>query len=249
MSASIVQDLFEVHCATHAGGRDTNEDAAQVAVVDGGYAIAVVADGVGGEPWGEIASDRACKAVSMFVTSAVQAAIARRQMPAIKRIVQTSFAVASRRLRQEAVASSRPMGLRTTLIVAIAHGSTLTYGYLGDGGLWIYEAGTDQVTALLAPMRTDDEGFLTGTLGPRIHGTPYVASQELGHDCIVIISTDGLADLIVDAQWAEVGKALAADDKPELTLRTLIEHCAAMTCEGRPVFTDNITVATIRRKQ
>jgi len=247
MTAPAATVRFDCHCASHRGGRDNNEDAAEV--VDGtpGFALSVVADGVGGEAWGEIASQTATAAAAGFIRDAMLASSFRQAPADVPRIVRLAFSVAVRSLRKRAAAERRLGGMRTTLVIAIAEATQVTYGYIGDGGLWLYDRDTDGITPLLHPMRTDAEGFLTASLGPRIYGSPYVGQYPAMGSSVVISATDGLADLIDAPQWTEVARAVAADERPDATLRRLLDHCASLTMDGRAAFTDNLTIAAIRK--
>jgi serine/threonine protein phosphatase PrpC len=237
---------FDSACATHVGGRESNEDAACVASGDGAYAISVVADGVGGEPWGEIASRTACDSALEIVTSAICRAQVQSMDLDVVRVVRLAFAIASRRIRQRAARERRIGGMRTTLLICVTIGSTLTYGYVGDGGIWLYEPAIERITSLMDPMRSQDDGLLLSALGPWSSVAPVVAHRVVESPAVVISATDGLADLIDDSHWSAVGCKLADGDSPGSTLQGLLAHCASMKVGRHSVFTDNLTIAVIR---
>ena len=136
--------------------------------------------------------------------------------------------------------------MRTTLLVCVTIGPILTYGYVGDGGIWLYERETERITSLMFPMRSQDDGLLLSALGPGSRVAPVVAQRVVESPAVVISATDGLADLIEDFHWSAVGRELADGDSPGSTLQGLLAHCASMRVGRHPVFTDNLTIAFIR---
>ncbi|MBK6803312.1 MAG: protein phosphatase 2C domain-containing protein [Novosphingobium sp.] len=232
--------------ATHVGARENNED---YVLTDeaGSAAIIVVADGVGGEPWGEHASRLACVSAISFTRRALRAAELRGQAPVTRRIVQLAFRLAYRSLRREARQSRRVAGLKTTLILAVAERATLTFGHVGDGGLWLGHCDGSPLEALLNPMRWSPGGELTSALGPTRRTEPIIGVRTLPERAIVVAATDGLADPIPAPSWQFIAAELVRGDDMQIVMQQLLEHCAGMREEGQPVFTDNMTLAAIRR--
>ncbi len=231
--------------ATVEGGRDSNEDAVKQ-WCQGRCAVTVVADGVGGEPWGEVASELASSEAMRFVRRAIQYGVERGLSVPVADIVVRAFAVASRRLQREAEQTGRPFGMRTTLLIAVVVGDQFTYAYLGDGGMFVYDPAAAVLHDVLDPMRDGDGGPLTGTVGPQNRGAAVVGERRLAPGSVVLSTTDGLADLMTPAHWTDLAAALANDARPDATLQQLLTHCASMHHDNLPVFTDNLTISLIR---
>lgn len=232
--------------ATHLGTRDSNEDYVLADEIDG-TAIVVLADGVGGEPWGDKASRLACVWAIAFTRRALRAAQKRGQPPETQRIVRLAFRTAGRQLRREAIRHRRVAGLKTTLIVVVTVGDELTYGYVGDGGLWLASGDGTPLESLLAPMRSESGGELTAAMGPKRTALPCIGTRWLPARAVVVVATDGLADPIPTPSWQLIAQELMAAKRMQAVMRQLLEHCAGLRDQGEPVFTDNMTIAAIRR--
>ena len=236
---------LDVAGVTHCGGRDTNEDAVKT-WASPQCVLSVVADGVGGEPWGEVASSLAAAEVAAFARDIVARWQAIGKPVPAKQLVHLAFRKAARALQREAQARDRHVGMRATLLVALAIGDELTYGYLGDGGIYLCRPAHDSLVELLDPMRDGEAGPLTGSVGPDLRGTPVVGTCALVPGSIVLSTTDGLADLLTRQHWLALCRQLATDTEPAATLDQLLHHCASLFVDGQPLFGDNLTVSAIR---
>lgn len=236
---------LDVAAVTHCGGRESNEDAVQT-WFSPQCAFSVVSDGVGGEPWGEVASGMAVAEVAAFAHRVVTHWQSRGKPVPAERLVHLAFRKACRALQREAEASGRLAGMRATLLISLVVGDQLTYGYLGDGGIYICDAGNDSLHELLVPMRAGEAGPLTGSIGPDLRGTPVIGTCTLAPGSIVLSTTDGLADLLEEPHWLALCRQLVGDADPTATLGQLLRHCASLAIDGQPVFGDNLTVSAIR---
>jgi len=236
---------LDVAAATHRGGRDTNEDAVQT-WAGAQCVLSVVADGVGGEPWGEVASSLATTEVASFARKCVDHWRAKGKPVPTERIVRLAFDKATRRLLKEAESRACPFGLRATLMITLVIGDELTYGYLGDGAILLCRPHEDTLEELMVPMRAGEAGPLTGSIGPDLRGTPVIGRCAVRPGSIVLSTTDGLGDLLTREHWLALCRQLATDAEPAATIEQLLQHCASLAVDRQPVFGDNLTLSAIR---
>jgi serine/threonine protein phosphatase PrpC len=257
--ASDLQDAFEVQreekasvqissahtawqggCATDTGPvREHNEDA--VTVFDAnGVRFAIVADGVGGEPYGAIAARTAVISVRNY--------LARETSPLSEVLVQKAFRTGAMAVARAAMDRRVSTGLRCTLLIAGSDGHRAIYGYLGDGGV-VHVRGADAgVTSLLAAHH-DTRGRLTGCLGPTPMGVPTIGSLTINDGDLFVIGTDGFFDRLDSlgdtAKW--LAKSIeAASGAIDRGLNDAVrQFTSAKDAQGRHVADDNVTVACI----
>ncbi|MFB9234932.1 PP2C family protein-serine/threonine phosphatase [Plantactinospora siamensis] len=213
--------------------RSNNEDAAYA-----GERLVAVADGIGGQPAGEVASEIAIAALTPLdrPTGADPAA----EMSA-------AVAEANRRIRSAAGADPASQGMGTTVTAALLADDELVLAHVGDSRCYLLRNGrlyqlTRDDTFVQALV---DEGVLTpdearrhpqrsmvtravqgGNVEPTVGTLPAQAGDRL------LLCSDGLSDVVDDAV---IGQALAGyGDR---------EHCAEQLVKlahqaGAP---DNVT--------
>lgn len=236
---------FDGACATHIGTRDNNEDYVEV-FAHGEFGAVVSADGVGGESWGEQASEAAGQSAMEILRWAAARPYLLDRVDDLRRLIHLAFARASKALKAHAEAEGLRFGLKTTLIVAFVYRNKLAYGYVGDGGLWISNLEGTPVQPLLTPMHAGESGELTGVLGPFAKVIPRTGVVELTPGALVLAATDGLADLIPEPAWDTICLEIRSSESPRPVLNRLLEHCAQIhDASGRSLFNDNMSIGVL----
>lgn len=235
---------------THIGLiRDTNQDTHACAPDRGFF---VIADGMGGLSDGEVASRMAadlmlagltagCDPVFGPVTSSYEDVLTQ-----TIRMAQEHVA-AENDVRQEV----RSMG--TTLIGAIFSDTHIHYAHSGDSRIYIQPASApiiqltkDQTVARKMIDRGEDAAratalhghILTNFIGVAGAFEPQIAERRVSLGDTVLMCTDGLSDMIVDA---EIGDIVADGGHDVETIADNLIACA-LDNGGR----DNITVIVIQ---
>lgn len=236
---------MEVGAATHIAQRETNEDHARAGAFAGG-AYLLVADGVGGEPWGDVASATACKWAEACLRAQLNSAASTGQTPNLQLVVERTFRSAHYGLRRQAWASRRQFGMKTTLIVAMVHHDSLVVGHLGDGGAWFQSPHHALPTTLIVPM-ANQGGELTGVLSPWAWMAPDITQAPWSPGSVLFAITDGLADPIPLPGLAVLGRELlAARGTVQSVLEELLQACSEEADDQGPIFSDNMGIAAMR---
>ncbi|OBS10315.1 Stp1/IreP family PP2C-type Ser/Thr phosphatase [Acidihalobacter prosperus] len=217
-----LEGLFEWGTATDTGRvRSNNEDAL---AVDTSLGVFVLADGMGGHKGGEIASNLA-------ITSLLDRL--RQTLPPLKPgqldealgYTHESIAIreavihANRTIYESAQAQPQYEGMGTTLVVAVFYDNRLSIAHVGDSR--IYRLRNDQLEQITSDhtmlQELIDRGFYTEEEAQRsmhrnlvtralgVEGSVAVDIQEelvLPGD-LYLLCSDGLHDLVGDAQLAE----------------------------------------------
>lgn len=227
--------------ATHAGlVRTGNEDSAFV-----GPSCLLVADGVGGAAAGEVAS-----ATTAYVVSAIALQRARDEPAAV---LEDAVRTARRELARGVAADRARAGMATTLTALVTDGARVALAHAGDSrGYLLRDRGLVRLTrddtfvqellddGRLAPEELAGHPWrnvVTRTISGERGAPAHIREVDLVPGDRLLLTTDGLTDLVTDARIAEILAGL--DD--ESAVRGLIE--AALAAGGR----DNVTcvVATL----
>lgn len=179
-----------------------------------GYVYAV-ADGVSGQAGGEMASKIAIDTLRMYYV------LPHVEIPPIDRL-RNVFQEAHRRI--EAYAQEHPeyRGMGTTLTTIVLKDGSVYYGHVGDSRLYLIHNGTHQMEQLtedhtlvakfvrenkLTPEEAaqEDSNVLEQALGcvPRIR-IDAGEYNSLKQGDILLLSSDGLTDLVSDAKICEI---------------------------------------------
>lgn len=225
---------------THRGlVRPNNEDSGFC-----GHHLALVADGVGGGAAGEIAS--------ATTTWAITAQAARRTTEAPEVVLRAAVRAAQLAVRAGADADPERVGMATTLTAVLAASSGFALAHVGDSRAYVWRDG--DLTRI-----THDDTFVAeqvegGRMTPeeaRHHPWRNVVLRSINGDVTtaadirplalqlgdrVLIASDGLTDLVSEAQIA-VLLSTHADLSAVESLRD-----AALSLGGR----DNVTVVLAR---
>jgi serine/threonine protein phosphatase PrpC len=142
-------------------------------------------------------------------------------------------------------------GLRTTIIVVLAKGSELHYGYIGDGGLDILR--TDgSLESLMTPQKHGQFlNVLSASLGPQRQGEFVIGQTDRSPGDLIIISTDGIADRIDAPAFARdiMRNAIRSNGDLHVVARQIVEELASCKDEHGYICDDNLTLALLGTEQ
>lgn len=230
-----------VACATVRCQRENNEDSVRT-LVNGNTVTAVLADGMGGLPEGEFASQDAANAASLAAR-----AISAPSIDAVSKLVE----IAGQAVARGAELKKIQLGYQTTFLAATLDSSTgqCAYVYCGDGEIYLRRA-RDQGLVKLIAAHHDEEGCLTSYLSP----TGVVGEYSTGMVCLrpgdqLLLASDGLAignvpNLVawlcdsVNQRGPELSPCEALQD-------ALYELEAGVDAQGQLAAHDNCTVALL----
>lgn len=231
--------------------RAINEDSA---TVDSEYAVAMVADGMGGHRAGDVASRMALDIVGKrlqekllhFRTGTSQAM----PMQFAEQIVGEANTAIHAAARQQANCS----GMGTTLALAIFHGEQVTLLHVGDSRIYRLRNGQlqlltrddsmlhDQVDlGLIAAEDTGDSHnrhLVTQALGASEHVTVHRQEETLCAGDFFLLCTDGLSDLVEERDIELIMNSL------KTSLPLTAHHLIQLANDNGGY--DNITVALVR---
>ena len=217
--------------------------------------LMIVADGMGGSASGEHAS-------FLAIVQAVRLALAGCDWPAppgghkgeVEARLQGTFAEVDRKLMDESRSNRAYAGMGTTLIVCYSVGDRLLIAHAGDSRAYLLRDGElDRLTAdhTLAQMLADagqieasevadhpKRHILTNYLGGPSRGvTATIGQVELRDGDAVMLCTDGLTEMVSDA---EIRRLLQANPDPKAACESLIRQ--ALAAGG----SDNVTAVVAR---
>lgn len=224
--------------------RDHNEDACLVDLDRGLFAVA---DGVGGQPAGDVAAritiDRLPEALDRALAEAPT-----RQDTAIERaVVELGDLV-----QAEARAVPEHEGMATTLVIVLIEGSIAHVAHVGDSRAYLARAGelrrlTDDhslaaqlvESGVISADEASNHPFahsITQAIGLPNALEPTVVPVELTAGDRLLLCTDGLTDMLSHEQISAI---LADAPEPDAACQQLVDEANA--AGGR----DNITVVVV----
>ena len=229
--------------------RDTNEDSFAYANI-GNYFCMVVADGVGGECCGEVASKIAVNGVMSALKDSLAFIDSKDELPQFFKVI---FNRVNIMILHDCLENRERMGMCTTLTVALLKGTELTIAHIGDTRGYLLhgselikltedhnEAGKLVKQGLLSE---DEAKYHPGrsrlfkVVGENQYLNPDVYSYNISYGDLVFLCSDGLYSFTSNEQF----KACTMErNKPESICSKLI----AKALEGQS--TDNITVTVVR---
>jgi serine/threonine protein phosphatase PrpC len=236
MSDPTAQDCFLAVGHTDVGQRSHNEDALHINADTG---VMIVADGVGGHPAGDVASNITCSVISREVAAGVSLTDAIRS---------------SHREVMQAVAAGRGSpGMATTVVAAHFDGPDYRIAWVGDSRAYLWDG---QLKLL-----TQDHSFVQSLLTSgqitleqaREHPRRNVIVQAIGLQSddelqvdenqgtlcrgqLLLLCSDGLTDVVDSGPMTEI---LAAGAPLQATCDALV--AAALQAGGK----DNISVVLV----
>lgn len=229
--------------------RDTNEDSFAYANI-GNYSCMVIADGVGGECCGEVASKIAVNGVMSALKDSLAFIDSKDELPQFFKVI---FNRVNIMILHDCLENRERMGMCTTLTVALLKGTELTIAHIGDTRGYLLhgselikltedhnEAGKLVKQGLLSE---DEAKYHPGrsrlfkVVGENQYLNPDVYSYNISYGDLVFLCSDGLYSYMSGEQF----KACTMErNKPESICSKLI----AKALEGQS--TDNITVTVVR---
>ena len=218
------KDKVEVAGASDPGCvRKNNEDNF---AVEPDLGLLVVADGMGGHNSGEVASDIACKTIVDYARKMIggeKALVPEGGAAGLTpRGRQLEFFVktANAMIYEKGRAFPKDAGMGTTVVAAIVDAKSMTVAHVGDSRLYLWRRGEltqltedhslvgelvkrGQITADEA-ARSPQQNILTRALGAGGDVLVDVADHPLLPGDLVLLATDGLSKMVVDADVAAV---------------------------------------------
>ena len=225
--------------------RDSNEDSFAYETI-GSYFCMAVADGVGGECCGEVASKIAVDTVFAALKDSLAFIDSKDELPQFLKVI---FNRANISILHNCLENRERMGMCTTLTVALMKGTELTIAHIGDTRGYLLhgselikltedhnEAGKLVKQGLLSE---DEAKYHPGrsrlfkVVGENQYLNPDIYSYNISYGDLVFLCSDGLYSYMSNEQF----KACTMErNKPESICSRLI----AQALEGQS--TDNITV-------
>ncbi|RFA29181.1 hypothetical protein CAI21_10455 [Alkalilimnicola ehrlichii] len=174
---------FEVYGETDVGCvKRRNEDALDYVLrPDREALLAVVADGVGGLPGGDVASEVAVRAVIEHGREALLELESAPDEEALRSMLLTAVKVANSAVQKCQLQSPELKSMATTIVVALAVGERVMVAHVGDSRCYRQRAG--QLLCLTEDHTVAQQMLKDGVLSrSRIAESPYnqVLSQALG---------------------------------------------------------------------
>lgn len=230
--------------------RTHNEDAVRINPALG---LAILADGMGGYNAGEVASGMVAELLGAALEQRWSSQGGERREEARTAAID-SIAHANQAVYAAAQSQPQYAGMGTTLVMALFHGEALTVAHVGDSRLYRLRGGelsllTRDHSLLqeqldLGIVRAEDarraqhRNLVTRALGVDPQVEPDVASHETRPGDIYLLCSDGLNDMVEDAEIAAILRARGADIDAAAT--ALVER--ANDGGGR----DNVSVILVR---
>jgi len=239
--------------------RRRNEDSLALKVESG---VAVVADGMGGHPGGDVASSLAASAAAELLAQAMSEdgttdGFVSRMRPVMEDAVRRAHAS----IRERGAEEPNLDGMGTTLTAMITHPETGSWviGHVGDSRAYRVHGNTmDQVTRDdtwiqqqleqnpdLDPVRARHSPYahlLTQCLGLEDEPTPQIIDGTAESDDCFLLCSDGLVGMLEDDTMLSILNETFSDDQagPDTPILKLL--AAANEAGGH----DNITAALLR---
>ena len=216
--------------------RDSNQDTVFWHVSDdGGQALLVVADGMGGYQGGEIASQLAVEAVREALMPALEAA-APPAPEAVREQLDTAFVLANERIQTRRAEEVQLEKMGTTLVVAWLINHRAHIAHIGDSRC--YRIRQDEPVCLtrddtVVQNMLDDgsiteadaphvpfRNVLTRAVGAMDQAVPGYRCDDLAEGDCLLLCSDGLTNAVSDSGWPAL---ISAADTVGSAARALID--------------------------
>lgn len=216
--------------------------------------VYIVADGMGGQDAGELASELAATTTGQFITTRLQEQPGNLSTAVLKEIMSAALEAANETVRQaaEEAQQDRPMG--AAIVVAVVRPPTAYISHAGDARAYLIHQNT------LMRLTTDDSwvaqlvanGVITEEQAEH-HPLGHILIKAVGHESPLepafkevsvtpgdwlLLCSDGLWKMLSQDQF--LAAVQAPDATPASTVETLVE--AANDAGGK----DNISIILIQ---
>ena len=230
--------------------REHNEDSIHW---DRDLGLIMLADGMGGHNAGEVASELAVTSIHDALLDVLTPEMLETKVIKCEDAVRESVIYANEEIFDQAQKRVECAGMGTTVVLALFHENHVTWAHVGDSRIYrLRNAELDQITqdhSLVQEMV--DNGYLseeealistsrnliTRALGIAPEVEVDVTTEELEPDDIYLLCSDGLTDLVTDAEILEI--ILENKDNLEKAMKGLI------SLANENGGTDNISVILI----
>ena len=225
--------------------RETNEDSFGFEQI-GSYLCMAVADGVGGEAYGEIASKLAVDAVFEELRETLAFIKAGEAMPTY---LTTLFNKANMKILRNCLENRERLGMCTTLTVALLNQTNLTIAHIGDTRCYMLHGNElikltedhNETGRLIKKGLITEEAAkhhpgrnrLLKVLGENQYLNPDIYSYNISYGDLVFLCSDGLYSFMSNEQF----KTCCRDRG---NLEAICQKLIKQALEGES--TDNITV-------
>jgi protein phosphatase len=244
--------FIEVAALSDVGNvRQYNEDSLAVDVENG---ILALADGMGGHRAGEVASRLATESLRASLTAALAALEDTPGAPLSRNVIEESIYQANSVIRNAGSEDPKCAGMGTTLVLAVIRNARVTLAHVGDSRIYRVRAGhmrlftrddslvRDQVElgviSAEEASRSHNRSLVTRALGIADTVTPHVADDTVVPGDIYLLCSDGLNDLVPDADIELIVASLASN-------LTLAAHHLVQAAKDNGGF-DNVSVILAR---
>lgn len=224
--------------------------------------VAVVADGMGGHPGGDIASRIAAEVAAQVLANARAQASGDVAPSRLREAMSRSIVAAHQRIRSHGLDEPELEGMGTTLTALLVDVDSATYvlGHVGDSRAYLFRGGKlSQLTrddtwvqervdaAQLTPEQARNHPFghlLTQCLGLEEPPVPHITDGAVAAGDTYLLCTDGLVGMLDDGELERILREQThgngVGDAAEAPVRALLD--AANAAGGY----DNITAAIVR---
>jgi len=224
---------------THVGcRRGNNEDRV---FIDTSCGLLVLADGMGGQSAGEVASEQAVSTVASYVqNSRNDSGVS--GSGSIGELLIGCIGEANSAIYRRATQDMNLKGMGTTIVIAICHGGHVNIAHVGDSRAYLFREGKlQQLTkdhSLVAEMVTAGEitshearthqlrSVLTRSLGNKPAVYPETREISWSQDDLLLLCSDGLTGMVEDRKLEKILRRHAKD--LERSCEELIRAAKAM---------------------
>lgn len=197
--------------------RANNEDAV---LVDEALQLVLLADGMGGYNAGEVASSMATTSIAQYMAQHLGPLGGRPGPTEVRRALEAAVENANAAVLGASLSHSEYAGMGTTLVVAIFVEGRMILGHIGDSRAYLLRADAlQQITrdhswlqeqldaGLMTPHQaalSGNRNLVTRALGVGSQAIMDVNEFQIAGQDLVLLCSDGLTDMISDADIAEI---------------------------------------------
>lgn len=231
--------------STHTGQvRDHNEDYCMAFPMNR-FQVGLLADGLGGEPYGQYASYFAVKAAALALMKKFEGSS---MWLNPTRLMEDAMQAASEEIQSLAEQHNLTKGFRTTLTIVFGTPRRWFLGHIGDGGGLVIQS-KGEVKSILAAHKADPQvpNLVSSSLGPEICGSWDINECPRKQGDICIIGSDGIFDKGLDSKWPHDFLHAAFRNQGNLsrTTESFLVELADIQDEHGYLFDDNTSMVVL----